>query len=215
MHEAALSHAALPTRVVICELLMRPFSIGHLLWLYREDLFDAAITGAMSPRQLSSAALICSQTWEESASIDTGWLVPIKIKIWNWRVRRAAVAQLKQAPAAPYYFCELSKFANYLSSGSMDFPESEIPREAITPSRSPGRPFLLSLQQWLMVEFRMTESQSWNYPFGLAKMRWAAHWEAQGGIDIKNKREVEWDLNMELQEARDRLESEQKQSANN
>lgn len=52
---------------------------------------------------------------------------------------------------------------------------------------------MLSLQQWLMLTLRLTEAEAWDYPVGLAKMRWATYWEREGGLEICNEQEAEFD----------------------
>jgi hypothetical protein len=47
-----------------------------------------------------------------------------------------------------------------------------------------------------MREFRLSEAAAWDYPVGMAKMRWAAHWEAEGGLDVYNAHESEADAHI-------------------
>jgi hypothetical protein len=44
-----------------------------------------------------------------------------------------------------------------------------------------------------MVTLRMSETQAWDYPVGLAKMRWAAYWEEQAGLEVYNEDNAEMD----------------------
>ena len=44
-----------------------------------------------------------------------------------------------------------------------------------------------------MTEFRLSESAAWDYPAGLAKMRWATHCESEGCFDVKNANEAAFD----------------------
>jgi len=192
MHEAALARAAQPVPVIVLGMLLRPFSIGHILQFHREGIVDAASRGIMTPQELTSAVLICCQSWEQSAGIERDTFLPLKMWAWKKRVEWAAKRNAKRRTAAgllPDYFPgERDTFNAYLIAGSADFPISDTPRnDRSSPSRIPGAPFILRLQQWLMTRFGITEAAAWDYPFGLAKMRWATHWEMEGGLDIENE----------------------------
>lgn len=186
MHEDALARAAQPAPVVVLGMLLRPLSIGHILLFHRENLMDAATSGRLTAQQLSSAVLICCQNWAEISTIRQDWLLGVKMWAWRQRVARLAKRHQRDFPALPYSVNESRKLIAYLSAGCQQFPASEIERPDRSSPRTPGTPFLLNLQQWLMVTFGLTESAAWDYPFALAKMRWAAHWEMQGGMEIAN-----------------------------
>lgn len=49
MHEPLLSRAAAPTKTVVLGLLMRPYSLGHELFLLREDNPMATCASAEVP----------------------------------------------------------------------------------------------------------------------------------------------------------------------
>lgn len=198
MHEAALARAAQPVPVIVLGLMLRPFSIGHMLQFYREGLVESASRGIMTPVELTAAVLVCSQSWEQSSGIERDHLLPLKMWAWKKRVEREAKrnAKLRAAVGAlPDYFpSERDTFNAYLIAGSADFAISETPRaDRSSSSRIPGAPFILRLQQWLMTHLRFTEAQAWDYPFGLAKMRWATHWEMEGGLDIENEHDKSFD----------------------
>ncbi len=53
-----------------------------------------------------------------------------------------------------------------------------------------------------MSHLRLTESQAWDYPLGLAKMRWACHWEQESGLDIYNAHDAVFDAFVREQEAK-------------
>jgi len=192
MHEAALSRAAQPVPVVVLGMLLRPLSIGHVLQFYRDGILSGIAHGSLDPTQVTNAVLICCQTWEQSSGIEHDRLLALKLWIWKKRVFRAARAHAKRKAAglesADYFATEAAKFNEYLSAGSTEFEVSEFHGpESSTKSRSPGCPWILRLQQWLMTHLRLTEREAWDYPYGLAKMRWACHWEQEGGINIKNE----------------------------
>ena len=177
MHEPALARAALPAPTVCLGMLLRPYSLGHELWLIRES--NAALRGAVEG--LPAAVLICSQTWTELESMRRDWLLPLKLALWKRRTRRADLQK------------ELCKFATYRTEGLLEFPLSEVSRPDCGTQRLSGAPFILRLQQWLMLHLRLTEAQAWDYPAGLATMRWATHYEAEGSLQIRNAHEIEFD----------------------
>lgn len=209
MHDAVLAQAALPAPAVVLGMLLRPYSLGHELWLVREEspfLFG----NAGDPRlktALPAAVLICSQSWNELSVMRRDWLLSLKLWVWRRRINRISYAnsrefsprkknrrELASIRVKPYLEAELAKFIAYREAGLQEFPLSDIARSDRGPSpRQPGAPFILSLQQWLMLKFRLSEAEAWDYPAGLAKMRWAAYWESEGGLDIYNAHEAEFD----------------------
>ncbi len=244
MHESLLARAALPSPTVCLGLLLRPFSLGHLVWLEREqpDILSASPrlrVSASAAAALPAAVLICCQGWQENSRTVHDRLLPLKLSLWRWRVRRAAAkaedrrrkiedSSRRAARSAPapsishlpssisYLEQQLQIFRAYIAEGSLQFKPSDTPRATsshATP-RLPGAPFPLVLQQWLMTDLRLTESQAWDYPFGLAKMRWAAHWEQQGGLDLYNEHDAEFDRFIAEQEAKGKAEIEKAESRN-
>jgi hypothetical protein len=96
---------------------------------------------------------------------------------------------------------ELEVFAKYRLEGSLEFPPSNVLHpHAGPPPRLPGCPMLLRLQQFLMLEFGLSESEAWDYPLGLAKMRFAAFWEQEGSFDIYNQHDADFDAFVAEQE---------------
>lgn len=180
MHEAALAQAALPAPVRCLGKSLRPYSIGHELWLLRES--NSTMRGSIDG--LPAAVLICSHTWSELKSLDTHRWMKLDLALWRWRMRRVKY-DLKS---------ELAKFLAYRDSGLLEFPVSDIIDTDRAPSRMPGAPFILRLQQWLMgAPCRLSESAAWDYPVGLAKMRWATYWESEGCFKVLNANEAEFD----------------------
>jgi hypothetical protein len=190
MHESALARAALPapTRCLGRELL--PYSLGHELWLIREN--NPVLRGGLEG--LPGAVFICSRTWTELLEVRSHRWLALDMALWRWRIR----ARLSTFDA------QLSIFLAYRNEGLLEFPISTIVRPDRGPSqRLPGTPFILRLQQWLMETLGKSEAQAWDYPVGLAKMRWAAHWEAQGGVDVYNAHDAEFDAYVAEQEAKE------------
>lgn len=178
MHEAALAQAALPAPVRCLGKQLLPYSLGHELWLARENC--SVLRGSIEG--LPTAVLICSSRWSELSVLHSQRWLGLDMRLWKLRTRRMDVA------------AELKKFIQYRNDGLLEFPVSEIIDTERTASRMPGAPFILRLQQWLMNDpCRLSEADAWDYPAGLAKMRWATHWESEGGFKIKNAAESEFD----------------------
>jgi hypothetical protein len=142
-------------------------------------------------------------------------LLGLKLWLWNRRIKRmgnrqftpihanenqASALSSAERDSRPFASIrgfreqELEKFLAYRNEGLLEFRLSEIPKaDSGGPARMSGTPFILRLQQWLMDQFRLSEAEAWDYPVGLAKMRWAAHWESQGGMEVYNAHEAEFD----------------------
>lgn len=191
MHERLLSEAARPDPKVVLGMLLRPYSLGHELWLakFGNPLSDS---DKATPTQLSEAVLVCSHTWRQMDRLP--WDPIINLKLWIWK-RRSRHLDFKS---------ELAKFTSYRTKGSLEFQLSEITDPSRGSSRLPGTPFLLRLQQWLMLTFRLSEAESWDYPYGLAKMRWACFWEQEEGLKVYNAHDAEFDRFVEEQEKKGR-----------
>src|SRR2546422_376258 len=142
MHESLLRRAANPAPYRIMGLSLRPFSIGHALLISDEGppapLAGPGDAAGATATALASAVLICANTWQQNLSLRTDPLFALKIKIWRWRNRHSD------------YIGEASAFRRYVEDGSLDLPISERGRSGN--SRISGAPFLLRLQQWLMLE---------------------------------------------------------------
>jgi hypothetical protein len=185
VYEKIFSQAVLPEPVQILGLAMRPYSLGHELWLIRQDnplsLLDASSTSVTAPKFLE-AVLICSQTFDEISGMNRDWLIGLKLKLWNRRVKRFNI------------FDELEKFKKYQAAGSLEFP-CQLPSQSADsgPSRYLGAPMLIRVHQFLVLNFRLTESQAWDYPFGLAKMHNAAWMEDNRRMEIKNAQDLKVD----------------------
>ncbi len=232
MHESALARAALPAPTVCLGMLLKEYSLAHELWLLREGnkvITGEGGTGVppvthKAPdsilNDLPAAVLICCQSWDQLKSMRSDPLLSLKINIWKWRARRAsrrfnhgqmrkdAASSIRVHPCPsvvenPFLEQELAKFLAYRNDGLLEFRLSQVPRpDSGPPPRLPGTPFILRLQQWLMVHLRLSEAQAWDYPVGLAKMRWVAHWEQEGGLQVFNAHDAEQEHFIEYWEAR-------------
>ena len=178
MHESALARAALPTAIRCLGKSLRPYSLGHELWLIRENC--SVLRGSVLG--LPAAVLICSRAWSQLLSVNSERWLGLDLRLWGWRTRRMDSG------------AELARFLEYRNAGLLEFEHSEIMDPDRGEIRMPGTPFILRLQQWLMGEpCRLSEAQAWDYPVGLAKMRWQAHGESEGCFQIKNAGEAEFD----------------------
>ena len=190
MHEPLLSRAAKPTPVSVLGLLLRPFSLGHLLCLIREGN-PLAFGNDGKPQDLAGAVLICSQTWKELERMPFDPLIGLKLWIWRRRVKRMNLGR------------ELAAWVEYREAGSLEPPLSQVAKPSQGPApRLPGSPFLLRIHQWLMLHLRLTEAEAWDYPYGLAKFRWCAFWEQEQGLEVYNEHDAEFDRFVAEQEAK-------------
>ena len=191
MHEPLLAQAALPAPVKVLGLTLKPYSLGHELFLIREGnpLVTTAPESA-KPHDIAEAALVCCQTFEECRRMHRDRWIGLKLKLWRRRIRRAD------------YDLARAAFLEYRNAGSIEFPLSDIARPDKPTSRAPGAPFLLRLHQFLMAKLHKTEAEAWDYPLGLAKCHWECFWESEGGLDIYNAADAEFDRFVAEQEAK-------------
>jgi hypothetical protein len=196
MHEAALAQAALPAPTVILGLLMRPYSLGHELHLIREQnpIITSLAMDQTTLKNLRQAALICCQSWSECRRMHADPFLKLKIRFWKLRTRNIS---------RPLGFAAgVVKFIDYRNTGVLDFPpRKDVRKPGSTPTRKPGTPFILSLQQFVMLHLGKTEAEAWDYPLGLAKMRWAAYYENEGSYEVYNEHDAEFERFVEEQDA--------------
>lgn len=190
MHEPLLAEAALPAPTVVLGLLMRPYSLGHELFLLREENPLVTEPTKANAGHLLQAVWVCASTWDEAKRTPYDWLAGLKLKLLAWRNRGANIET------------QTLLWLAYRYKGTAEFPLSEIASPDKQSGRLPGAPFLLRLHMFAMEHLRLSESAAWDYPYGLAKMRWACYWEQQGGLDIYNDNEAEHDRFVREMEAK-------------
>ena len=165
MHEAALARAALPAPCQVLGLPLRPYSLGHELYLLREGIGAEHPTSNTQHRtsknaqeELIKAVALCSESWASAAGLQTDWLLGLKMWIWKRRLRRVVDWE-----------AERQAFENYREAGSLEFPLSNLPRQHAGPApRPPGCPFLLRLHQFLVTKLRLRKRRRgitrWGWP---------------------------------------------------
>jgi hypothetical protein len=179
VHEAQYSQAVLPSPARVLGLNLRPYSLGHELWLIREQnpLAVSIEAGAAAmAASLPAAALICSQTFREIVGMNRDRLIAFKLRLWHIRLKRANFGR------------ELSAFLDYRNKGTLAFPDESPDGNG---GRSFGAPLLLSMHQFLRRQ--MSDADAWDYPYGRAQMEYAAWLESEGRLKIKNRFEIEHD----------------------
>lgn len=200
MHEAALARAALPPTRICLGLLLRPFSLGHFVVLLRRGVLDDQFN--IRIWDLPGAVLVCSQNWRENTQQDDRWL-GLKLRLWSWRSRKADAK------------AELDIFGDYLKQGTLELPLSEVTmvNGENKVARPPGTPLVLILQQWLMTHFGLSEERAWDYPFGLAKMRWACHFEGEGTLHVYNAQDASFDQYAAAMDAKEAARAQEKEES--
>jgi hypothetical protein len=183
MHESQLALAALPAAARVCGLPLKPFSIGHSLHLIRDNS-PFVTEEAILPGDVFKAVWICASTWDELKYRDHLHM----LKLWL----------LKRLVKKSDHTESVQLLGEYFREGSLELPMSDITRpDREKATREVGAPFLLRLQQFLMIHLRLSESEAWDYPLGLAKMRWQTFWEQEGGCAVRGETECKMDAMLE------------------
>jgi hypothetical protein len=191
MHEAALARAAQPATAIVLGTRLRPYSLGHELLLSARD-FDLS-----NYEDLETCVLICCQSWREYSAPD--FWAGLKARLWKWRTWQWRLRIMQDSLAA-----EARKFLDYREEGSAEFPLSDLimPGQSYTGTRWPGAPVLLRLHQFLMTQVGKSEGEAWDYPFGMAKMRWQAFCESEGTLNIYNDHDAVFECYYDEEEAK-------------
>src|ERR1700751_2816398 len=114
MHELLTAKAAAPAPAIVLGLLLRPYSIGHelMLWRFKNPLAESR---PCSPEQLAQAVWICSSTWNENRK---DFLDPCRsLKLGIWKLRRKFGQRIS-------IVSELAFFLEYQRQGSLEPPIS-------------------------------------------------------------------------------------------
>src|SRR2546421_10443514 len=81
MHESALARAALPAPTICLGMRLRPYSLGHELWLIRESC--QVLCGSV--QGLPAAVLICSQDWDALGKGARRYDPSLGFRLWLWK----------------------------------------------------------------------------------------------------------------------------------
>lgn len=173
MHETAFANAMLPRRAAVLKMPLRPYSLGHEIWLTSRNN-PLAIGGEPSRIHIQQAVLICCLTHEELLKLETDWLLSMKVWVWKRRIRKEDTARA------------IAEFKNYMAAGSTEPETLSVPSQGES-SHRPGAPFILRLLQFLVFKKGMSEADAMDYPLGLAKWHYCAYWESEAGLRIKNE----------------------------
>ena len=190
MHDAAFASAALQSPVTILKLALRPYSVGHELWLQAENnplnsLQEPLPNSRILGRHVVEAVWICAHSWRELRSMHQAWLTPFKIAAWRRRNRGADLA-----PAA-------ADFQNYRRAGSTAPPMGPIDGAG----RDLGGPPLAGITQFLLESrLALSADEAMDFPLGLAYWHYAVHREGKGALKILNAGEMEFEEWCEGQE---------------
>lgn len=179
MHDAAFARAAVPSPTAILKLPLRPYSVGHALWLLAAEnpLADENAESAIRPQHVVEAVWTCAHSWRELAAQHRRWLTLLKLGIWRRRARREDLA------------LAAAEFQNYRRAGS-SFPPIK-PAEG--DGRNCGAPVPALLIQFLAARLGKSEEAALDYPLGLAYWHFSAYQERQGVLQIKNAAEIEFE----------------------
>jgi len=127
------------------------------------------------------AADCCSQTWADYHGNYNA--------LERWRINRKW-SQWRTAIMGADYPAAIEAWRNYRMAGSASFPQEEMP----SPDgnfRYFGQPELASILNFLTITCGLMETQAFDYPLGMARMRRLAWLESEGGGRIQNAIEKE------------------------
>ena len=192
--DAAFARAAVPAPTKVLNLPLRPYAVGHALWLEALGNPLAGECEGATAAQIVEAVWICAHGWRELAEQHRRWLTLVKVWVWRRRCRGARLARA------------LGEFQAYRRAGS-SVPAVEGMGSG---GRVAGAPLLARVVQFLVGRLGRTEEEALDYPLGLAYWHFAAYQEAQGNLKILNADEVEF---LEWCEAQDRAAAGKKEVA--
>jgi hypothetical protein len=184
LHDAQFARAAAPNPVTILGLPMRPYSIGHEIFLIRRQ--NPFLALQLEPENIKpptashliEAILICAHSWHELNSSSPPFFT-LKTRLWRSTWLNKTHDQTLAA---------IPQFIAYRNAGSTQPPTAPpLLEPGQSKPREPGSPFLLRLIQFLIFRLRMTEQDAMDYPLGLAIWHACAFAEAQDEIRIENK----------------------------
>jgi hypothetical protein len=199
MHELAFADAARPTPVVVLNLPLAEYSIGHELLLLRRG--NALLTlsveefstldFALQIHAIREAIWLCSDPFSVRDKCErAGWFM-WRFR-WNEWKRRRWVKRLKHLLPEDYALAAM-EFRNYLEAAH---PRIPVPgRHALdvlypddeSKGRAFGQPLIVSLYQFVLnMPSEERPRCAWDFPFALAMWLFFSQMETQGNYRIEN-----------------------------
>jgi hypothetical protein len=205
MHELAFADAARPTPVVVLNLPLSEYSVGHELLLFsrqnalmllpKEEFssldFDKQIFAIREAVWICSDPFSVRERFERPARIMWGLR-------WNEWKRRRWVNRLKNLLPMDYALAA-AEFRNYLSSGHPAIPvpgkhavDVLYPDDGDSKGRAFGQPLMLSLYHFVLSLPKTDRPKcAWDYPMAKATWLFFSRMESQGNYRIENFEERE------------------------
>ena len=193
-HDLAFADAVRPTPVVVLQLPLRPYSLGHeaLLWQRRNALLIQswsefnALALNLQIRSVLDAVWICSNDWKRN---HRERFVRLKSWLWDRKLRGAN------------YPLGIAEFRNYLIAGrklpsapTKDALDVLYPKEQ-NQGRVPGSPLLAQLYNFACSdEFKVQRSHFknvWDIPYSMVGYFYFTAIEIKGEGRIENDDELE------------------------
>jgi hypothetical protein len=129
---------------------------------------------------LPLAVLICAHSFHQFARFDRLPWLRWRMFWWKRALKHMDFAQ------------ELAAFKDHVLAGTSCFRVNP-PDQNGQPGRTLGTPLLLSLHQFVLrlpeAEIQHYGPSSWDYPYALAQMRYAAVGELDGRLEVENDAE--------------------------
>jgi hypothetical protein len=117
MHEPLLAAAALPAPARVCGIPLRPYSLGHELFLWNRKS-PVIFGGPILPGHMLEAIWICASDHNGCKQSQHTWLYLPKL----WLVGRA----IRRAEKRNVYWAEVARLLEYRESGCLEFPLSDV-----------------------------------------------------------------------------------------
>lgn len=173
--ESIWAMSAFPPEHAVLRLKLRPYCCGHEINLCQ--IQSPFVLGGQSDwDDLFTAALLCSQTFEEGQQlIRKPWKARNFARIWGWLLRWRMTPDM--------FHVELQKFRGYLNSGSWA-PETNTVIAKGVEMRTLKAPRVYRLVPFLCAQLGMTETQALNFPIARAHAYYAALADKAGEIDL-------------------------------
>lgn len=225
MHELSFADAARPSPVVVLNLPLADYSLGHELLLFRRRnalaLLPAEEFAALPFDQqifsIREAVWLCSDAFSVRDRIEQPSVFMLGFRWSEWK-RRRWVKRLKDLLPEDYALAA-AEFRNYLAEAHPKIPTpGEFAMEVLYPDetgkgRAFGQPLVVSLYQYVIT---LPSSErpdcAWDFPMAKAMWLFYAHMEMQGNYRIENWEER--DEQSVMDEAREQGRSQKSEDSN-